>query len=79
MLEKIISGGRTGANQAGWRVAPAFGIPTGGWMPHGFLTEDGPRPEFANLYAAVEMRTDDDPIRIRRNAAEAHDRAQELL
>ena len=52
MLEKIISGGQSGADQAGWRVARAFGIPTGGAMPLGFLTEEGSRPEFAELYGA---------------------------
>src|SRR4051812_31809938 len=55
MLERIISGGQTGADQAGWRAARAYGIPTGGAMPKGFLTEDGPRPDFAGLYRAVEL------------------------
>ena len=49
MIDRVISGGQTGADQAGWRAAKASGIPTGGWMPKGFLTEDGPRPEFAGL------------------------------
>lgn len=55
MLEKLISGGQTGADQAAWRAARAFGVPTGGWMPQGFVTEDGPRPEFVEQYAAVEL------------------------
>jgi integrase len=42
MLEKVITGGQTGGDQAGWRSAREFGIPTGGWMPLRFLTEDGP-------------------------------------
>ncbi len=58
MLEKIISGGQSGADQAGWRAAKAFGISSGGWMPKGFLTEGGPRPEFADQYGAVEMPTE---------------------
>jgi Circularly permutated YpsA SLOG family len=33
MLDKVISGGQTGAAQAGWRAARAVGIATGGWMP----------------------------------------------
>jgi hypothetical protein len=57
MLDEIVTGGQTGADQADWRVARAFGIPTGGSMPKGYLTEDGPRPEFAALYGAVEMPT----------------------
>lgn len=47
---KIISGGQTGADQAGLRAAKRFGLETGGWMPKGWLTEDGPRPEFESLY-----------------------------
>ena len=31
------------------------GRPTGGWMPLGFETEDGPRPEFAAEFGAVEV------------------------
>jgi hypothetical protein len=70
-LKRIVSGGQTGAAQAGWRAARARRIPTDGWMPLGFLTEDGPRPEFAGLYGAVELPTVDDPTRTRRNAMEA--------
>jgi len=58
MLEKIISGGETGANQGGWRAAKAFGVVTGGWMPKGFLTDDGCHPEFAEQFAAAELPTD---------------------
>jgi hypothetical protein len=58
MIEKVVTGGQAGADQAAWRAARAAGVPTGGWMPLGFLTEDGPRPEFAELYGAVEMPTD---------------------
>jgi hypothetical protein len=56
MLEKVITGGQTGADQAGWRAAKAAGVPTGGWIPKGFLTEDGPRPEFRELYGAARTR-----------------------
>jgi hypothetical protein len=55
MLEKVISGGQTGADQAGVRTARLFGIPTGGHLPPGFETLDGPRPEFAELYGMVEF------------------------
>jgi Circularly permutated YpsA SLOG family len=68
MLAKVISGGQTGADQAAWRAAVAAGIPTGGWMPLGFLTEDGPRPEFAALYGAVETASATYPPRTRMNA-----------
>ncbi len=51
-LTRIFSGGQTGADQAGWRAAKKARLETGGWMPAGFKTEDGPRPEFAMLYGA---------------------------
>jgi hypothetical protein len=71
MLERGISGGQTGADQAAWRVARAFGIPTGGSMPRGFLTEDVPRPEFAELYGAAELPIDSYPARTERNVRDA--------
>jgi Circularly permutated YpsA SLOG family len=71
MLDRVISGGQAGADQAGWRAAKACGIPTGGWMPKGFLTEDGPCPEFAELYGATELPTAYYPARIRRNVLES--------
>lgn len=67
----IISGGQTGADQAGWRAARAAGLPTGGAMPRGFKTEDGPRPEFAAMYGARELATDDYPARTQRNVIES--------
>jgi Circularly permutated YpsA SLOG family len=67
MLERIISGGQTGADQAGWRAAQAFGVPTGGWMPSGFVTDDGPHPEFAEAYGATEMVIVSAAARIERN------------
>jgi hypothetical protein len=39
MLTKVISGGQTGADQAGLRAARAAGILTGGWAPRGWLVE----------------------------------------
>jgi hypothetical protein len=63
MLERVISGGQTGADQAAWPAAKAAGIPTGGAMPKGFLTEDGPRPELAELYGAHELEAPDYPAR----------------
>jgi Circularly permutated YpsA SLOG family len=71
MLEKIISGGQTGADQAAWRAARACSIATGGSMPKGFLTEDGTRPEFATLYDAREMPTAAYPPRTRQNARDS--------
>jgi hypothetical protein len=43
------------------------GIETGGWMPKGFLTEEGPQRYFADLYNAVEMPTPWYPARTEQN------------
>ena len=58
MLTKVLTGGKAGAEQAAWRAAKVFGVAVGGWMPQGFSTEVGPRPDFANLYGSVELPPD---------------------
>jgi hypothetical protein len=45
MIQYIISGGQTGADQAGLQVALDHSIKTGGWSAHGWLTKDGPNQE----------------------------------
>jgi hypothetical protein len=68
MLRQVITGGQTGVDQAAWRAAEALGLETGGAMPLGFLTEDGPRPEFAGRFGAEPL---DSPLvddRTRANA-----------
>ena len=41
MINKIISGGQTGADQAALDVAIKLGISHGGWIPKGRITENG--------------------------------------
>ena len=43
-IKKIISGGQTGADQAALDAAIEMGIPHGGWVPLGRLTEKGRLP-----------------------------------
>lgn len=57
-LTRVISGGQTGADIGGWRAAKDSGLLTGGWMPVGYMTEDGPKPEYANIYGAIELSGD---------------------
>jgi len=71
MLDKIISGGQSGADQAGWRAAKAFGVLSGGWMPRGFLTEEGPHREFADEYGATELPADSVRDRTKQNVLAA--------
>lgn len=44
-LERIISGGQTGADRAALDAAIILGIPHGGWCPAGRRAEDGRIPE----------------------------------
>ena len=39
MIEKIVSGGQSGADRAGLEAASFCGIPTGGWAPKGWVTQ----------------------------------------
>jgi hypothetical protein len=41
---KIISGGQTGADQGGLKAAKDANLPTGGYAPRGYLTENGADP-----------------------------------
>src|SRR4051794_20445226 len=43
-LTRVISGGQTGAAQAGLHAARRGGLPTGGWAPRGWLVENGTAP-----------------------------------
>ena len=55
LIEKIVSGGQTGADQAALDVAIRLGIPHGGWVPKGRRTEAGALPR---RYQMREMPTD---------------------
>jgi hypothetical protein len=68
MIEKIISGGQTGADQAALDVALKLGIPHGGWIPKGRLTEDGPLDE---KYQLQEMDTTSYNKRTEQNVIDA--------
>lgn len=67
MIEKVISGGQIGADVAGLDAAECSGIPTGGHMPKGFRTIDGPAPQIAERYGLEEAATSDYPSRTRLN------------
>jgi hypothetical protein len=71
VLTRVISGGQTGVDLAALDAAAAAGVATGGSMPAGFLTEDGPRPGYAARYGVSELPTADYPSRTRRNVADA--------
>ena len=69
MIEKIISGGQTGADRAALDVALKLGIPHGGWISKGRIAEDGPLPE---IYKLKEMPTDSYEDRTERNVQDSN-------
>ena len=65
---RIISGGQTGADQAALDAAIAMGVPHGGFLPRGRLTETGPLPA---RYLLEEMSTRSYPKRTEQNVLAA--------
>jgi hypothetical protein len=70
-LERIISGGQTGADQGGLEAAAFLGIPTGGKMPKGFKTEEGYCPELADKYDVEELISGEYAPRTRYNVLDS--------
>lgn len=56
MVEKIVSGGQTGADRAALDVALELGLETGGWVPHGRRAEDGAIPSRYDGLIETESR-----------------------
>lgn len=48
-IEKIISGGQTGGDMGGLLAGQDLGIPTAGYCPANWLTENGPTPELRDF------------------------------
>ena len=68
MIAKIISGGQTGADRAALDVAMSLGIPHGGWVPRGRLTEAGALPD---KYVMDETISADYAERTERNVTDS--------
>lgn len=71
MIARVQSGGQTGVDIAALRAAKYLGIPTGGTMPKGWRTLDGPRPEYATLYGMTQSHSADYAPRTFVNAGSA--------
>jgi hypothetical protein len=69
VVDRVITGGQSGADLGAWNSARNAGRRAAGEMPSGFLTEDGPRPEYAVIYGATAGATDAYPERTRANVA----------
>ena len=66
-LTKIISGGQQGSDIAGLLVAEELGIATGGYMPLGFRTQLGYRPEYATRFGLEQTADSGYTIRTMKN------------
>lgn len=66
MVQKLISGGQTGADQCILAVGRRLKIPIGGLVPKGWLTEAGPQPRLGRL-GFRESHSADFRVRTRRN------------
>lgn len=55
MLAKIISGGQTGADQAGLAFGKDNSYRTGGWAPRNWETEDGPQQTMLQNFGLKQM------------------------
>ena len=64
LIQKIISGGQTGADRAALDFAIEHGIPHGGWCPKGRLAEDG---MIDQRYQLKETSTSNYPERTEKN------------
>lgn len=69
MLEKIVSGGQTGADRAALDVALALGLKHGGWVPRGRRAEDGIIP--ACYHSLVEAESAEYAERTRLNVRDS--------
>jgi hypothetical protein len=67
IIARVCSGGQSGADQIALEVAAELGIPTGGWIGRGAITEDGPRPDLIGRFGLAELATASYPARTRMN------------
>ena len=67
MLNKVISGGQTGADIAGLKAAKDAGFRTGGYINKGFKTLDGNKPEYGKTYGLEEIKSLNYPVRTKAN------------
>ena len=49
MITHLISGGQTGADQGALSAGAYLGVKTGGWVPKGWKTDEGPAPWLADF------------------------------
>ena len=70
MIKKLISGGQTGADSCIVQVGKRLGIATGGLVPRGWQTEQGPKPALQEL-GFTESNSTDYAVRTRQNVEQS--------
>jgi hypothetical protein len=69
---RVRSGCQSGVDLGAIKAAKYSGIEiTYCYMIKNYMTEYGPRPEYKEMYNAVELNTNDYPVRTRRNVQES--------
>ena len=68
MIKRIVAGGQTGVDRAALDVAIKIGIPHGGWIPRGRLTESGVLPK---KYHLKETSSSQYPVRTEKNVVDS--------
>jgi hypothetical protein len=69
---KVISGGQTGADQAGLAAAKKLNITTGGTAPKGYKTELGSNNELKTIYGLIQSHSEDYALRTESNIRSSH-------
>ena len=70
-LERIISGGQTGADQGGLMAAGVLGIESGGAAPQGWWTESGCQEQLLRGFGLTECAEPGYPARTRQNVLDS--------
>ena len=90
-VDKVISRGQSGVDQAALRAAVRLGIATGGWAPRGYMTFEGPKPDLLRGYGLVvlsggyaqrteqNVRGSDGTLRIASNFKSAGEKLTKLM
>lgn len=70
-ITKIVSGAQTGADRGGLDAAVYCGLPCGGWVPKGWLAEDGVIPEIYRYIGLRETGSSDYLVRAEVNVVDS--------
>jgi len=71
MLKKVISGGQSGADEAGLRAAKLAGLETGGTAPSSYRTQNGPNLELRDVFGLKEHSSYSYPPRTEDNVKDS--------